>query len=212
MNYYQEITLLPDAEISLGFIWQNVFQQVHIALVENKVAANQSDIAVGFPQYKKTKFPLGSKLRLFAQEAAQLEKLNITQWLVRLEDYAHVKGIKPVPDDVSYVAYTRKSVKSPARIDKEMQKKAELWSLKSGKLLEECFEELEKTKPQGESKLPFICLHSQETKQRAPDKSSKFPLFIEMKVLDKKQSGVFDCYGLSSKSNALDNQGVVPLF
>ncbi|MFA0280003.1 type I-F CRISPR-associated endoribonuclease Cas6/Csy4, partial [Vibrio sp. 10N.222.55.F8] len=51
MNYYQEITLLPDAEISLGFIWQNVFQQVHIALVDNKVAANQSAIAVGFPEY-----------------------------------------------------------------------------------------------------------------------------------------------------------------
>lgn len=212
MNYYQEITLLPDAEISLGFIWQNVFQQVHIALVENKVAANQSKIAVGFPEYKKAKFPLGNKLRLFAEDAEQLEQLNITNWLVRLEDYAHVKGVKPVPADVSYVTYTRKSVKSPARIDREMQKKAELWSLKSGKPLEECFEELEKTKPQYESKLPFIYLHSQETKQRSPEKNSKFPLFIEMKLLDKKQSGFFDCYGLSSKSNIAENLGAVPLF
>ncbi|MDG2898076.1 type I-F CRISPR-associated endoribonuclease Cas6/Csy4, partial [Vibrio parahaemolyticus] len=47
MDYYQEITLLPDADISLGFIWQNVFQQVHLALVDNKVADNQSSIAVG---------------------------------------------------------------------------------------------------------------------------------------------------------------------
>ncbi|MCO4790206.1 type I-F CRISPR-associated endoribonuclease Cas6/Csy4, partial [Vibrio cholerae] len=39
MNYYQEITLLPDADIALGFLWQNVFQQVHIALVEHKVAS-----------------------------------------------------------------------------------------------------------------------------------------------------------------------------
>ncbi len=57
MNYYQEITLLPDVDISLGFLWQNVFQQVHIALVEHKVDANQSSVAVGFPDYLRAKFP-----------------------------------------------------------------------------------------------------------------------------------------------------------
>lgn len=77
MNYYQEITLLPDVEISLGFLWQNVFQQVHIVLVEHKVAENQSAVAVGFPDYRNAKFLLGNKLRLFAKEQATLEKLSI---------------------------------------------------------------------------------------------------------------------------------------
>ncbi|NMU26494.1 type I-F CRISPR-associated endoribonuclease Cas6/Csy4, partial [Vibrio parahaemolyticus] len=56
MDYYQEITLLPDADISLGFIWQNVFQPVHLALVDNKIAGHQSAIAVSFPEYGKSGF------------------------------------------------------------------------------------------------------------------------------------------------------------
>ncbi|WP_244369762.1 type I-F CRISPR-associated endoribonuclease Cas6/Csy4 [Pseudoalteromonas xiamenensis] len=144
MNYYQEITLLPDAEIPLGFIWQNVFQQVHIALVEHKVESNQSEVAVGFPDYGQKGFPLGNKLRLFATEQAQLEKLSINRWLTRLEDYCHVKAIKPVPEEVTWVSFSRLHVKSPERIEREMQKKAELWSIKSGKSLEECLFETRK--------------------------------------------------------------------
>lgn len=197
MNYYQEITLLPEEDVSLGFIWQNVFQQVHIALVEHKVAADQSAIAVGFPQYGQKGFPLGSKLRLFAKEQAALEKLDICKWLSRLEDYTHVKGIKAVPDEAEYVVFSRKHVKTPARIEKDMQAKAKLWSEKSAKPLVECLLALEKSKPKGHCTLPFIFLHSQKTKQRSPDTNSKFPLFIQMKVDDKAQLGTFDCYGLS---------------
>ncbi|MBQ4852462.1 type I-F CRISPR-associated endoribonuclease Cas6/Csy4 [Pseudoalteromonas sp. MMG012] len=212
MNYYQEITLLPDAEISLGFIWQNVFQQVHIALVEHKVAQNRSDIAVGFPQYQKVKFPLGSKLRLFAKEQSQLERLNIAKWLNRLEDYAHVKGIKPVPDEVSYVSFTRKNVKSPERIEREMAEKAQRWSQKSDKPLEECLAELEQTKPELNIKHPFIFLHSQQTKAKAPDKNSKYPLFVTMQERENDTNGTFDCYGLSAKVNDENSAGCVPQF
>ena len=121
MNFYQEITLLPDVEISLGFLWQNVFQQVHIALVEHKVAENQSAVAVGFPDYRNAKFPLGNKLRLFAKDQATLEKLAIDKWLTRLEDYVHIKGIKPVPDSATYVSFERKQVKSPERVERELE-------------------------------------------------------------------------------------------
>ncbi|WP_418358241.1 type I-F CRISPR-associated endoribonuclease Cas6/Csy4 [Shewanella basaltis] len=216
MNYYQEITLLPDIEIPLGFIWQNLFQQVHIALVENKVGPNQSAIGVGFPDYKQTSFPLGSKLRLFANEQAQLETLAIGNWLTRFEDYTHVKAIKPVPAEATFVSFTRKQVKSVERIEREMQQKAQRWAVKSGKSLAECLKDLEKTKPAGHSKLPFIFLHSQETKRRSPNESCKFPLFISRVAidgkLDAKQNGSFDCYGLSAKSNSEDNLGCVPQF
>lgn len=212
MNYYQEITILPDAEISLSFIWQNVFQQVHIALVENKVASNQSAIAVGFPDYQQTGFPLGSKLRLFAKEQATLEKLAIAQWLARLEDYAHIKAIKPVPSVVTYVSFMRKHIKSPERIERDMQQKAELWAAKTGKRLEDCLAELAKTKPNGQSKLPYIYLHSQQTKQCSPDKNSKFPLFIEMHEVGAEQLGLFDCYGLNAKVNHKECLGTVPQF
>ncbi|MCG7566825.1 type I-F CRISPR-associated endoribonuclease Cas6/Csy4 [Pseudoalteromonas sp. CnMc7-15] len=212
MNYYQEITLLPEAEIPLGFIWQNVFQQVHIALVENKVAPNQSGVAVGFPNYGQKGFPLGNKLRLFAKEQTHLEKLSINKWLTRLEDYCHIKAIKPVPEDVTWVSFTRQHVKSPGRIDREMQGKAERWSAKSGKPLVECLAELESTKPSSKCDLPFVYLHSQQTKQRSPDTNSKYPLFIALAKVEIDQQGVFDCYGLSAKSNGDRELGCVPQF
>ncbi|MGL5605210.1 MAG: type I-F CRISPR-associated endoribonuclease Cas6/Csy4 [Plesiomonas sp.] len=212
MNYYQEITLLPDADIALGFLWQNVFQQVHIALVEHKVGSNQSLVAVGFPDYRQARFPLGSKLRLFAKEQATLEKLDIHSWLTRLEDYVHIKGVKPVPTDVTYVSFVRKQVKSPERIERDMQQKATLWAAKSGKPLEECLADLEQSKPTVLCSLPFIYLHSQQTKQRSPDKSSKFPLFIQMQQQSTSQYGYFDCYGLSAKKDSLTALATVPHF
>jgi CRISPR-associated endonuclease Csy4 len=212
MNYYQEITLLPDVDISLGFLWRNVFQQVHIALVEHKVAENQSTVAVGFPDYRNATFPLGNKLRLFAKDQTALEKLAIDKWLIRLEDYVHIKAIKPVPDLVSYVSFARKQVKSPERVQRDMQQKAALWSAKSGKTLAECLTELEKSKPIALCSLPFIYLHSQQTKQRSPEKNSKFPLFIEMSQQSVEQDGVFDCYGLNSKANGKGCLATVPHF
>lgn len=212
MNYYQEITLLPDVEISLGFLWQNVFQQVHIALVEHKVAENQSAVAVGFPDYRNANFPLGNKLRLFSKDQATLEKLAIDKWLIRLEDYVHIKGVKPVPDSVTYVSFGRKQVKSPERVERDMQHKAALWSAKSGKTLAECLTDLEKSKPTVLCSLPFIYLHSQQTKQRSPEKSSKFPLFIDMHEQSAEQDGLFDCYGLNSKSNGKGVLATVPHF
>lgn len=212
MNYYQEITLLPDADIALGFLWQNVFQQVHIALVDHKVGSNQSLVAVGFPDYRQAKFPLGAKLRLFAKEQATLEKLDIHRWLTRLEDYVHIKGIKSVPSDVTYVSFVRKQVKSPERIERDMQQKAARWAAKSGQSLAECLAVLEQSKPTELCRLPFICLHSQQTKQRSPDKNSKFPLFIEMQPQSTSQDGGFDCYGLSSKANGQSALATVPHF
>ena len=36
MNFYQEITLIPDAEISPYFLWSKVYTQLHIALADVK--------------------------------------------------------------------------------------------------------------------------------------------------------------------------------
>ena len=58
MNYYQDITLLPDADIGLYFLWQKVYQQIHLALVENKSADNASAIGVAFPEYNVDKHHL----------------------------------------------------------------------------------------------------------------------------------------------------------
>ena len=34
MKNYIEMTLLPDADITLNFLWEKLYQQLHLALVE----------------------------------------------------------------------------------------------------------------------------------------------------------------------------------
>ncbi|MFD1008162.1 type I-F CRISPR-associated endoribonuclease Cas6/Csy4 [Oceanisphaera ostreae] len=198
MNYYQDITLLPDADIALGFLWQKIYQQVHIALVEQKVDDQHSAIAVSFPDYDCNGFPLGNKLRVLAKEQAQLEKLNLAGFLSRFEDYTHLKSIQPVPVFTTHIAFVRQQVKGQTRIEKDMAAKAQLWSKKSGQSLEVCLQKLEGSKPKAGSKLPFIWMESQETKTRTPSSSAKFPLFIERIELQGANEGLLNCYGLSA--------------
>src|SRR3990167_2446824 len=97
MNYYQEISLLPTADIALYFLWQKVYQQIHLALVENKSADNGSSVGVAFPDYDADKYSLGNKIRLFARDAQTLEKMCCEKWLNHLNDYVELTTIKSVP-------------------------------------------------------------------------------------------------------------------
>lgn len=197
MNYYQDITLLPDADIALGFLWQKIYQQVHIALVEQKIDDQRSAIAVGFPDYGSKGFPLGAKLRLFAKDKQLLEQLNIAGYLSRFDDYVHIKSMQQVPEQVAHTTFIRQQVKGQARIDSDMQQKAKRWAEKSGQSLADCLAQLEKTKPSADSKLPFIWLESQETKAQNPERSARFPLFIKQLLSDQPKEGEYSCYGLS---------------
>jgi CRISPR-associated endonuclease Csy4 len=212
MKYYLDITLLPEADITLGFIWQKVYQQIHIALVDNKVGSNESAIAIAFPLYGEHVFPLGNKLRLLADDRSQLMTLNINRWLNRFEDYVHIKSIKPVPEDATQVCFVRQHVKGEERIEKDMQSKAKYWSEKSGQPLDACLLALEKSKPKTDSSLPFIWLESQGSKQRNGGSKSKFPLFIKKVDVAEQQTGVFNCYGLSANHNNEGKLVSIPQF
>ena len=97
MTHYQEIFLLPNADIGLYFLWQKVYQQIHLALVEHKEGANRSAVGLSFPGYDAGKYLLGTRLRLFAAEEKQLQQVNCVKWLHRLDDYVDVNRITPVP-------------------------------------------------------------------------------------------------------------------
>jgi len=113
MKYYQDITLLSDADVNLGFIWHKVYQQIHLALVENKIAEKQSAVAVSFPEYGKKQFLLGDKLRLFAPEESVLIQFDVNKWLARLSDYVHCTSIRPVPGAIKgYAIYRREQPKT----------------------------------------------------------------------------------------------------
>lgn len=188
MKYYQDITLLPDAEANLGFLWHKVYQQVHLALAENKIGENHSAIAVSFPGYGDKKFPLGNKLRLFAESQAQLEQSSINQWLSRLTDYTHMKSILLVPEGVKqYACFKRRQFKS--NLLKEAARRAQY----KGESLEEAlanFAHYEK-----ESSLPYINMTSLSMEDNSSPRN--FKLFVAREFFNKPQTGPFNCYGLS---------------
>jgi CRISPR-associated endonuclease Csy4 len=192
MKYYLDITLLPDAEANLGFLWQKVFQQVHLALVDNKVADNESAVALSIVGYGDKTFPLGNKIRLLAASEDILQKLDMQRWLNRLSDYCHLSSIKPVPGGVKqYARFNRKNVKS-------IEKKAQRRAVHLAKPYDEVLAYLIEEGKSKACKLPFINVESQVSKKQAGQGvSCQFLLFIEKTLFDEAVNGKFDCYGLS---------------
>ena len=202
MNHYIDITLLPEPDIELHFLWQKVFKQMLIALVENKNSVGQSDVGLSWPGYRfdKSSVTLGNKLRVFAPNEPLLTKLAPSKWLERFQDHVHTTSIRSVPEAISYVCFSRKAVKGRYRIERDQQQKARRWMEKSDLSLEECLARLEKTKPQAENKLPFIWLNSEQTKRNSENSISMFRLFIECQPYENSQAGHFSCYGLSKST------------
>ena len=205
MKYYLDITLLPDAEANLGFLWHKVYQQIHIALVENKTGENQSAIAVSIPHYGNgngnkdddKSFPLGNKLRLLAQTEDQLQKLDVTKWLSRLTDYCHYTSIKEVPASVDKFAYlTRKQFKT------SVERLARRRAKRKNESYEKALQYFEGFNEQ-QTKLPFLNMKSLS-------KGNDFKLFIEQNIVEQSQEGSFTCYGLSP--NEIEKQATVPWF
>lgn len=192
MTYYQEVSLLPKARIGLYDFWQKLYQQVHLALAENKNAENTSRIGVSFPEYNADEFLLGTKLRLFAENEQLLEQMQCEKWLNRLSDYVHVSSIKPVPEKVTGHACF-KHIKLKGNKEKLARRRAK----RKEETLQQAlahFAEYEEPR----SKLPFINMTSLTNGQR-------FRLFIEKQVKENSRAGFYSCYGLS-------NSATVPLF
>lgn len=192
MNYYREIFLLPNADIGIFFLWQKVYQQIHLALAENKIADNASEIGVAFPEYNADKFSLGTKLRLFAKEEELLEQMRCEKWLNRLKDYVFISPIKPVPEKLTgHACFKHIKLKGNKEKLAKRRSKRKRETLQQALAYFEGFEEQQ-------SKLPYINMTSQTNGQR-------FRLFIEKQVMEKPQTGLYSCYGLSKTTT-------VPLF
>jgi CRISPR-associated endonuclease Csy4 len=115
MNYYLEITLLPNFDINLFSLWSKVFQQIHLGLVEMQNGKGQVPIGISFPEYTvgEKYSVLGSKCRLFAQDEATLAQFNAAKWLDRLSDYVHCTSIRSVPEELKgYAVYQREQPKT----------------------------------------------------------------------------------------------------
>ncbi len=185
MNNYQEITLLSSPEIPLNFIWQKVYQQIHLALVECKEADGSNLIGISFPLYSVERKSLGNKLRLFSSKE-KLSQLNIQQWLDRFTDYVHVTGIRDVPANCSYALFSRIQAKS--NIERLARRRAKRKGISTQQAIEE-FNGFNNE----ELNLPFIKLKSLSS-------AHDFRLFISHRISSENVNGSFNLYGLSSKA------------
>ncbi len=200
MKFYQEITLIDQAEISPYVIWSKLYTQLHIALAEIKDDSDKVGIGVSFPQYifeekvesQKTKINLGKKLRLFSQSEADLKKLDIRYWLDRLEDYVHITSIREVPSDIKgYAIYKRKQVKTNAqRLARHRVKRGDIG-------FDEALARYSNVVTT--TNLPYVEMKSLSTSDKQSEK--RFKLFIEKQSAEKSETQVFSTYGLSSVSS-----------
>ena len=197
MKFYQEITLIDQAEISPYFIWSKLYSQLHLAFAEQKDADDKVNIGVSFPQYifeekaenQKAKINLGRKLRLFAQSEKDFKKLDIRKWLKRLEDYVHISSIRVVPSDIkSYAIYKRKQVKTNAqRLARHRVKRGDIG-------FDEALASYSNVVTT--TTLPYIEMKSLSTSDSQSEQ--RFKLFIEKLPAEQSEIQVFSTYGLSS--------------
>lgn len=195
MEYFQEITLIDQAEISPYFIWSKLYSQLHLALVELKDSENQVEIGVSFPQYvfeqeksKKLKVNLGKRIRLFSGTEEALKALSIQKWLDRLTDYVHITSIREVPQEkiTGYACFQRKQVKTNAeRLARHRVKRGDIDFDEALRRYQNVITSTD---------LPYV-----QMKSLTSDKS--FKLFIEKKIVEKSSLQKFSTYGLSAAAS-----------
>ncbi|MGL4768300.1 MAG: type I-F CRISPR-associated endoribonuclease Cas6/Csy4 [Formosimonas sp.] len=211
MKHYIEITLIPQTEISLYFIWSKLYTQIHLALVSSKDANDRVSVGVGFPEYRyeETKGGvLGSKLRLFAVDEVTLEQLNVRQCLARLQDYVHISSVREVPQNkvTGYLTVNRyRPPANPDKLTRRFAKRKHLtdWDTAKNQQIEayahrhqQSIEEAQKNWAGVHLKrknLPYVVMKSLSGSQT-------FSLMIEQKVVEQALIGQFSTYGLSSEA------------
>jgi len=99
MNFYVDITLLPDDDIPTYFIRNKVYTKLHKALSTLKA----TDIGVSFPKYR---VKLGDVIRIHGAKQ-RLDGLQAMNWLGGLSGYCEVSDILAVPEKVKYRVVSR---------------------------------------------------------------------------------------------------------
>ena len=194
MSHYQELTLLQHEDVPLYALWGKVYTQIHLALTELQAALGAGKVGVAFPEYRfdaeAQSGHLGRKLRVFADDAAVLQQLNLAQHLRRYADYVQLSAVAAVPAEHGLACYARVQVKSGAeratrRLIKrhpELNYETELARLQA---------------LNAHSALPFVHMNSLSSKQA-------FRLFIAKSASGAAQTGDFGTYGLSNTATVPD--------
>jgi CRISPR-associated endonuclease Csy4 len=191
MKYYIDIKLHSDNEISLGFIWEKVYAQIHLAMVNQKNSEGMCKVGFSFPKYGKD-FPLGDILRLFAPTEKEFELLNTEEYLKRFADYVLISKVKEIPKHIeTYVTFSREQFKSNTERLVRRQAKRQGISLDKAR---ENYKDFDEEKKKKDNKLPYINMRSLSNK-------NKMKVFIDKHIKEKATEGLFTSYGLSRTSS-----------
>lgn len=195
MTYYQEITLIPDADTSPYFLWGKVMSQLHIALADAKNKHGIDSIGISFPNYRyekkdnKTFASLGDKLRVFAPSQHELETLALPMWLSRLIDYVHLTTIKAVGDKATgYVVVQRYRQKG---LHFYAKNHAKYHNVSYDDALKAC-QHYKLHAPN----YPFVAIDSKSNKH-------KFRLSIRQTLVDSPKTGAFNSYGINNQTETV---------
>ncbi|TKJ91338.1 type I-F CRISPR-associated endoribonuclease Cas6/Csy4 [Erwinia persicina] len=177
MDYYQDIRVVADAEVSEQVIMARLFMRLH--QFTGKVAEGR--IGISFPQVKKT---LGNQLRIHGTQA-DLTTLKQSSWLQGVLDYISCGEITAIPQTVSWRVVRRVQVKSSAeRLRRRSVSKGWLSEAEAQQRISVCDEQ--------RSHLPYLLIKSGSN-------GHAYPLFIEHGPIQSSQTtGSFNSYGLSA--------------
>lgn len=195
---YIELTLLPDIEVDLRYLWEQVYKKFHFTL-STLMHQNGGINSVGcsFPQYDLVNATLGCKMRVFAYSESDLKVLNLNNLFSDLSDHVHVSSIKQVPNHTEYATFgsvRRTTQSSAAKFARKAVKRAQARGepINYDEALKK-FANVTKN-----TQYPFI-------KQVSNSTGHKFSLAIKHTVRKNQILGQFNSFGLS-------NESTVPVF
>lgn len=195
MDWYQEITLIDQDEISPYFIWSKVYTQLHIAFAEHSNEQGRILFGVSFPQYrineqKKIGF-LGTKIRVFASSENQLQQLNLGKWLERFIDYVHIIQPREVPQAkvTGHAHYYR--VNPKMSVEERIVHQAQRRNISLDEATQHFKQYIEKPIIE-----PYVSLKSLSAK-REQNIDRPYRLYIGKSLVDEAKDGEFGTYGLS---------------
>ena len=185
MHYYVEITCLPDEGVSAAFIMGKVMDVLHLALVNLQQRLGSNPVGIGFPEYGGAT-PIGAKIRLFSQDQAHLESLNLPQQLQRLADYVHVRKISSI--ERPGLAFARFSRVQPKSSKERLIRRRAKRIGQADAVVREQYQAFVEAR----TDLPFIHMHSHSSTQ-------SFRLFIDKQAAEPVSEWQFSTYGLSDR-------------
>ncbi|MDI9817691.1 MULTISPECIES: type I-F CRISPR-associated endoribonuclease Cas6/Csy4 [unclassified Legionella] len=175
MDYYLDISILPDPEFPTHVLMNALYSKLHKALYDLR----STSIGVSFPKQKIT---LGNLLRLHGKKEA-LQDLQNLNWIGGMSGYCMVSPFLPVP---AYAKFRMVSRKQPTMSQSKLRRLIKRSSMTEG--------EIRQYKAKMFSKgldSPYIDLVSGSNGQR-------HRRYIEFgELLDEPTPGKFDLFGLS---------------